>query len=50
MLGAVVTVVATLMLPNPNREQVRREFEEAEAEAIPQTARASAGQLAGASR
>jgi hypothetical protein len=49
MLGAVVTIVATALLPEPNREQVRLEFEQAETEAIPQTARASAGQMAGVS-
>jgi metabolite-proton symporter len=49
MLGAVVTIVATVLLPDPNREQVRLEFEQAEAEGIPQTARASAGQMAGVS-
>jgi MFS family permease len=50
MLGAVVTVIATVMLPEPNRAEVQREFEGGEAEAIPRTARASAGQLAGVSR
>jgi hypothetical protein len=49
MLGAVVTIVATALLPEPNRALVQREFEEADAEAIPETARASGGQLAGAS-
>jgi metabolite-proton symporter len=47
MLGAVVTVIATVLLPNPNRAAVQREFEESEAEAIPETARSSGGQLAG---
>jgi metabolite-proton symporter len=49
MLGAVVTIVATALLPEPNRERVRLEFEQAGTEAIPQAARASAGQMAGVS-
>jgi MFS family permease len=49
MLGAVVTLIATALLPEPNRAEVQREFEQAEAGAIPETARASAGQLAGVS-
>src|SRR3954447_3558661 len=49
MLGAVVTVVATVLLPEPNRAAVQREFEAADAEAIPQAARASGRQLAGVS-
>jgi MFS family permease len=47
MLGAVVTIVATVLLPDPNRAAVQREFEAADADAIPETARASGGQLAG---
>jgi len=40
MLGAIVTVVATIMLPEPGREAVAREFLEASQEPIPETARA----------
>jgi metabolite-proton symporter len=49
MLGAVITVIATVLLPDPNRAEVEREFEAGEASAIPEATRASAGQLAGVS-
>jgi metabolite-proton symporter len=49
MLGAVVTVIATVLLPDPAREQVRREFEEAEAQPIPKATRRSQGRVAAVS-
>jgi metabolite-proton symporter len=39
MLGAVVTVIATVLLPNPQRAQVAREFEEEERREVPVAAR-----------
>ena len=44
--GAVVTVIATALLPEPQRASVAREFEAAAAEGIPAAARASSGQMA----
>jgi metabolite-proton symporter len=49
MLGAVVTIVATALLPEPNRAAVRQEFEAEDAHRVPEAARASAGQLSGVS-
>jgi MFS family permease len=39
MLGAVVTVAATALLPDPRRAQVAREFEEEVAKPVPEAAR-----------
>ena len=39
MAGAVVTVIATALLPEPGRQAVAREFEEAEREPVPEVAR-----------
>src|SRR4051794_9300100 len=44
--GAVVTVVATVLLPEPQRARVAREFEEGAATAVPSAARQSQGQMA----
>jgi MFS family permease len=46
MAGAVVTVIATLLLPEPNRAAVAREFEEGARAPVPKTARASEGRVA----
>jgi hypothetical protein len=46
MAGAVVTVIATLLLPEPGRAAVAREFEEAAEAPIPEAARASEGRVA----
>ncbi len=43
--GAVVTVTATLLLPEPSRAAVAREFEEGAAEEVPEAARRSAGRV-----
>src|SRR4051812_20775953 len=45
MAGAIVTVIATLALPEPGRAAVAREFEEAARAPIPETARASEGKV-----
>jgi metabolite-proton symporter len=46
MLGAVVTVIATVLLPEPGREAVARELEQGAEGSIPDTARDSGGRLA----
>jgi hypothetical protein len=46
MAGAVVTVIATVLLPEPGREAVAREFEEGAQAPVPGAARASEGRLA----
>jgi metabolite-proton symporter len=46
MAGAVVTVIATVLLPEPGRAAVAREFEEGAEAPIPEMARASAGRVA----
>src|SRR4051812_16585840 len=46
MAGAVVTVIATLALPEPGRAAVARELEEGARAPIPETARASQGKVA----
>jgi MFS family permease len=46
MLGAVVTVIATILLPEPGRAAIAREFEEGAQEAIPDTARESGRRVA----
>ena len=46
MAGAVVTVIATVLLPEPNRAEVAREFEEGAQEPVPEIARASEGRVA----
>ena len=46
MAGAVVTVIATLLLPEPNRAEVAREFEAAAEAPVPKAARASEGRVA----
>ena len=43
MAGAVVTIIATLLLPEPGRRIVASEFTEGAEEGIPETARASSG-------
>jgi metabolite-proton symporter len=44
--GAVLTIVATALLPEPGRRAVEREFETRVKEGIPETARASRGRVA----
>jgi MFS family permease len=44
--GAVVTVIATILLPEPERAAVARELEEASMEPVPETARSSEGRIA----
>ena len=44
--GGVVTLIATALLPEPNRAEVAREFEEGAPEPVPETARASEGRVA----
>jgi hypothetical protein len=46
MAGAVVTVIATVLLPEPGRAAVARELEEGADVPIPQVARASEGRMA----
>jgi hypothetical protein len=46
MAGAVVTVIATILLPEPARAAVAREFEEGAQAPVPVAARTSQGQLA----
>ena len=46
MAGAVVTVIATVLLPEPNRAKVAREFEQGAQAPVPQTARESRGRVA----
>jgi metabolite-proton symporter len=46
MAGALVTLVATALLPEPGRAAVEREFEEGARKEIPKTARASRGRVA----
>ncbi|HET6549987.1 MAG TPA: MFS transporter, partial [Solirubrobacter sp.] len=46
MAGAVVTVIATVLLPEPGRAAVAREFEQAAAAPVPGAARASEGRIA----
>jgi metabolite-proton symporter len=46
MAGAVVTVIATILLPEPGRAAIAREFEEGAQAAVPEAARTSEGQLA----
>jgi MFS family permease len=46
MAGALVTLVATALLPEPGRAAVAREFDEAARREIPKTARASRGRVA----
>src|SRR3954451_2813113 len=45
MAGAVVTVIATLLLPEPGRAAVARELEEGAQAPIPEAARTSAGKV-----
>jgi MFS family permease len=44
--GAVVTVIATVLLPEPSREAVERELDEGARQAVPKTARRSEKRLA----
>jgi hypothetical protein len=45
-LGAITGIVATVLLPEPGRRAVEKEFTSAVEEEIPETARASRGKLA----
>jgi metabolite-proton symporter len=45
MLGAVVTIVATILLPEPGRAAIARELEQGAEHGIPETARRSGGQV-----
>jgi len=44
--GAVLTLIATALLPEPGRREVEKEFETSVEEAIPETAKASGGRVA----
>jgi metabolite-proton symporter len=46
VFGAVLTIIATALLPEPGRQAVEREFETRVKEGIPETARASRGRVA----
>jgi hypothetical protein len=46
MAGAVVTVIATLLLPDAGRAEVARELEQGAREPVPETAQASEGRVA----
>ena len=46
MAGAVVTVIATLLLPEPGRAAVARELEEGAREPVPEVARSSERRVA----
>jgi hypothetical protein len=46
MGGAVVTVIATILLPEPGRAAVARELEEGAQAPVPEAARASEGRVA----
>jgi MFS family permease len=50
ILGAVVTVVATLLLPEPSRAEVEQELTEERRRPVPKTARASERKVAVLSR
>ncbi len=47
VFGAVVTIIATILLPEPQRLKVAHEFEAGASAPIPETARESEGQLIG---
>jgi MFS family permease len=47
VFGAVVTVIATLLLPEPGRAEVERELTEGAGEPLPRFTRESRGQFSG---
>ena len=49
IFGAVVTVIATLLLPEPGRAEVERELIEGAGEPVPRFTRESRGRLTGVS-